>query len=285
MSRESEAPQKSTPDVSRPLYAWNTQPIESGLEVAPPSEYDLQFVNHVHEGDKEVINEGEKEVVAPPTYPSNGHIGTKSRKLCGIRRRWFLALLILALFLLALGVGLGVGLSLRKSQGNSNPTSTKPSTTSTSSIPSTTRSSDLLKIGGSLDASYYSSFGAWNGSASARALQNFAQDFEDAIPGIVYESVVYYQHHSGEIRWLRETANEMQRWQPGPSDLMVVASDARNSTPISTVHIFLDGISYWHLFCRFSLTHHYQKRRRSLLSLANKTVRRRVIQPTSSTLG
>jgi hypothetical protein len=180
---------------------------------------------------------------------------------------------------------LGSRTELAEVSGKFNPTSTKPSTTSTSSIPSTTRSSDLLKIGGSLDASYYSSFGAWNGSASARALQNFAQDFEDAIPGIVYESVVYYQHHSGEIRWLRETANEMQRWQPGPSDLMVVASDARNSTPISTVHIFLDGISYWHLFCRFSLTHHYQKRRRSLLSLANKTVRRRVIQPTSSTLG
>lgn len=57
--------QKSTGDAKPPLPAWSPQAIESGLEVAPASEHDKQYVNPVHHGDKEVVSQAEKEVIAP----------------------------------------------------------------------------------------------------------------------------------------------------------------------------------------------------------------------------
>lgn len=245
--------QKSTRDVLPLLDPWAHPPIDSGLEVAPPSEYDTQYVNLVDEGDKEAIHQDGKEVVAAPVHLSREQTSTKNhRRLCGLRRRSFWTLLAAAIFLIALGIGLGVGLSSRDSQGSS-PSSTANSTSSTPSQPSATDSSDLLKIGGALDESYYSTSGAWNGSATSRAYQNFAEDFEDALPNRQLETVIYYQHHSGEIRWLRQTANKTQTWQPGPPDTLVVASDAKNSTPMTTVHIFENNTAYWHVFCRSTL--------------------------------
>lgn len=242
--------QKSTRDVLPLMDPWAHPPIESGLEVAPPSEYDTQYVNLVDEGDKEAVNQDGKEVVVPPAHLSGGQTSVKDRRLCGLRRRSFWTLLAAATFLIALGIGLGVGLSSRDSQGSSPSSTANPSTSSTPNQSSATASSDPLKIGGGLDESYYSNSGAWNGSATSRAFQNFAEDFEDALPNRVLETVLYYQHHSGEIRWLRQTANKTQTWQPGPSDTLVVASDAKSSTPMTTVHIFENNTAYWHVFCR-----------------------------------
>jgi hypothetical protein len=238
---------------TQPPHSLSTQLIESGLEVAPASEHDKQFVNHVREGDKEVINQSEKEVV-PSNQPGQyAEEPTKptSRKILGLKRRWSWVLLVALLLAIALGVGLGVGLGSKDSSEGSTTSSASP--TSTQAPSPTSVLSDELKIGGSLNASYYSNSGAWNGSGIAQVWQNFAQNFTDTSTANEHEIVVYYQDHEGDIRWLRETSNTTSVWQPGPSDVAVMASDARNSTPITAVHWDVNGTNCWHVFCKSTL--------------------------------
>jgi hypothetical protein len=238
---------------TQPPHSLSAQLIESGLEVAPASEQDKQFVNHVSEGDKEVINQSEKEVVPSdrPEHHSEETTKSTSRKILDLKRRWFWILLVVVLLAIALGVGLGVGLSSNNSSEPSTTSSASP--TSTESPSPTSVLSDELKIGGSLNASYYSNSGAWNGSGIAQVWQNFAQNSTDTSTANEHEIVVYCQDHEGDIRWLRETSNTTSVWQPGPSDVAVMASDARNSTPITAVHWDSDGKNYWHVFCKFTL--------------------------------
>jgi hypothetical protein len=235
---------------TQPPHTLSSQLFESGLEVAPASEHDKQFVNHVREGDKEVINQSEKEVVPSDRAEHYSEEITKppSRKILGVKRSLFWVLLVALLLAIALGVGLGVGLSSKDSSGSSTTSSASP--TSTQAPSPTAVLSDELKIGGSLNASYYSNSGAWNGSGIAQVWQNFAQNFTDTSTANEHEIVVYYQNHEGDIRWLRETSNTTSVWQPGPSDVAVAASDARNSTPITAVHWDLNGTNYWHVFCK-----------------------------------
>jgi len=253
-SQDDSTPQKSPSAGDSPLHAWNAQLIESGLEVAPATEHDKQYINPVQEGDKEAINQGEKEVVAShgfqitPSQFEHGRASSKHRKLCGLKRGWFWTLLGVALLLIALAIGLAVGLSSRAPSGSSDDTQTAPSVSPTPDSPPTTPLSNSLEIGGSVDPSYYSSSGAWNGSGSAFALQNFAEDFNDDIADQVYDKVIYFQHHTGGIRWMRLTANATQAWQQGPPS-SEVASDAKYSTPISTVNM-LWVVSSWQVFCR-----------------------------------
>lgn len=102
------------------------------------------------------------------------------------------------------------------------------------------------RIGGSLNASYYSKQGAWNGSGIALASQSFPASSNDTS---VHESLVlYYQHHSGEIRWQRLTSEG--KWVGG-SQSEIVATDAKNSTPLSAIAYVKDGTSIWRLFCMY----------------------------------
>lgn len=230
--------------------------MESGLEVAPASEHDKQFVKPAHYGDKEDVAQDEKEVVVPidltsplvhtsdvpPPVPQN-------RKLCGLRRGFFWTLLVVLLLSIALGVGLGVGLGMKKSDGSSDSTSAPSSASPTPTQTSKSLSEESSKIGGSLDAHYYSTSGAWNGSDVVRAVQTFPDDFEDAALAGTSETVVYYQNSSGTIQWLHETANGTWQ-QPRPDDLAVLASDARNSTPITAIRLDMGQKPSWHLFCK-----------------------------------
>jgi hypothetical protein len=238
---------------AQPPHTLSAQLFESGLEVAPASEHDKQFVNHVREGDKEVVNQSEKEAVPSdrPGHCSEQITKPKSRKILGLKRIWFWSLLVALLLAIALGVGLGVGLT-SKDSSESSTTSSTPSTSTQPPSP-TAVLSDELKIGGSLNDSYYSSSGAWNGSGIAQVWQNFAQNFTDTSTANQHEIVVYYQDHDGDIRWLRETSNTTSVWQPGPADVAVMAEDARNSTPIAAVHWDSDGANYWHVFCKSAL--------------------------------
>ena len=257
MSRDSQDDsrlQKSPSTGNSPLHAWNAPLIEPGLEVAPATEHDKQYINPVHEGDKEAFNTAKKEVVASQGYqiaPSHfqpGQASSKHRKLCGLKRGWFWTLLVVALLLVALAIGLAVGLSSRASSESLDSTHTVPTASPTPDEPTTKTASDSLKIGGSIDPSYFSGSGAWNGSGSAFAWQNFAEDFDDDITDQVFDQVIYYQHHTGEIRWMRLSANVTHPWQPGPPD-SEVTSDAKNSTPISAVSMMW-STSYWQVFCR-----------------------------------
>lgn len=259
--------QENTSSHGEPTLTGSTVPfaadehlIQPGLEVAPASEEHKHYVSNHDEGAKEVINQGEKEVVGygnKALEQADTHEPARSRSVCGMRRKLFFALLIVVLVLIALGVGLGIGLAIQNSDEPS-PSSTAPelssSTSTQSSGPSpTTEENDLLTIGSTIDPDFASDTGAWNGSGIARTWQNFAQDWPDTPQGSEHSVVLYYQGSNSEIRWLRRTTNASKVWQPGPTnspELSVVASNARESTPISVVNYDADQISYWHVFCK-----------------------------------
>lgn len=260
-SQDGFSAQESTGDAKTPSPAWSPQDIESGLEVVPASEHDKEYVKPANHGDKEVITQDEKEVV-PPSDLTSPLVHTsdepppvrQNRKLCGLRSRFFWILLAGLLLLIALGVGLGVGLGTKKSDGSSDSTSAPSSTPPKSTQTPTSASEDSSKIGGSLDARYYSSSGAWNGSDVVRAVQTFPDDFETAALAGTSETVVYYQDNSGKIQWVHETANGTWQ-QPRSDDQVVLASDARNSTPITAIRLDLDQKSSWHIFCKSPMSH------------------------------
>jgi hypothetical protein len=58
---------------------------------------------------------------------------------------------------------------------------------------------------------------------------------------------MYYQHHSGDIRFQRLTSEGA--WVGGTQS-EIVASNAKNSTPLSAVAYVQNGTSQWHVFCK-----------------------------------
>lgn len=91
---------------------------------------------------------------------------------------------MLALVLLAIGFGIGLGVGLGSNVEES-PTSaaTATDTTEDSSDPSETSTPAVakeLQIGGSLDSSYYSTEGVWNGTGLAHNWQSFSSNYGDA---------------------------------------------------------------------------------------------------------
>jgi hypothetical protein len=191
----------------------------------------------------------------PESESLDHHRPTKSRQLCGMKRTVFWAILVAALLVIGLAVGLGVGLTSSKSDKASpaSPTSDNANSTSTQEPTSTsTATSEKLQIGGSIDPSYYTNTGAWNGSGISYVWQNFTQDWDDILRTNEYSHVVYFQHYSGEIHWMRQTSD--YSWKEGPEDLLVVAADAKNSTPVSAVQYTANGTNYWNVFCESALS-------------------------------
>jgi hypothetical protein len=232
------------------LRALARTPTQPGLEVVP----DGQDGPQADLPEKEAVQQQwgaqqpEKEVVEPLTgpdmqslLPTRGSHGR--RRLCGLRRKvfWILMLVIALLVAVGLGVGLGVGFGLSSDPEEveskvpeSRPTMTTTTTTATSqdspgaaetSAPAVAKA---LQIGGSLD-------------------QSFASNYGDA-PEDAESPVVYYQHRGGAIRWMRYTTKG--EWARGSSDSEIVASDAKNSTPISAVSYDVAGIQHRHIFCK-----------------------------------
>jgi hypothetical protein len=102
---------------------------------------------------------------------------------------------------------------------------------------------DEYLIGGVIDPSYYSQTGAFNGSGIALASQSFARDLSQGTQGAI---VLYFQHHTGEIRWIQLSSTG--EWHGGSSS-EVVAVNAKNSTPLSAVAYSSQGVDTWHIFC------------------------------------
>lgn len=187
----------------------------------------------------------------------------ESQRLCGLPKRWFYVLLALLIAIaIGLGVGLGVGLGTKQSSyvflisvrvslltvfAWRTSRSSSGSATSTSPAPSSTPSVDTqYLIGGAISPAYYSTDGAFNGSGIALASQSFSEDLQQGTQGTL---VMYFQHHSGEIRW-QQLSNE-GTWLGG-SVSEVVAVDAKNSTPLSAVSYSINGTNTWHIFCQSS---------------------------------
>lgn len=272
---------------------------QAGLEVAPASETDKQSVNGLEEGDKVVINQEWKEVVQSdrafgepmrslerPTLASTP--STTNPRICGMRRKLFWVFATMVILVVALAVGLGVGLA---SGSSSEPSATSPAadTTSSSTLePSATPTgSEPLQIGGSIDPSFYSRSGAWNGSGVAHIWQNLSQDLDGLPTQTHHSNVVYFQRYSGEIRWMRMKSDT--QWVEGPQSSLVVATDVRNSTPISGVQYMLNGTSYWNVFCESPGAPNAVLRSSTLARdvfarLANSLIRYRFRQPRSTTI-
>ncbi|MGI4802880.1 MAG: hypothetical protein ACRYG8_54380 [Janthinobacterium lividum] len=142
-----------------------------------------------------------------------------------MRKRTFYMLLVLALVvIIGLGAGLGAGLGTKHG-------SDKKSTTTTPATSAPENSN--YSIGGALNQSYYSTNGAFNGSGIALASQSFTG-------GGYGELTMYYQHHSGQIRY--QTLQTDGSWIGGTYS-EIVAVDAKNSTPLSAVSFVVNGSS------------------------------------------
>lgn len=101
----------------------------------------------------------------------------------------------------------------------------------------------MYSIGGAINPAYFSTTGAFNGSGIAIAQQSFTNDLTAGQQGTI---VMYFQHWTGEIRYKQLTPSG--QWQGGDTST-IVASDAKNNTPLSAVSYVGPGyVSTWHLF-------------------------------------
>lgn len=89
-----------------------------------------------------------------------------------------------------------------------------------------------------MNANYLSAFGAFNGSGIALASESFGSADHGNI-------VMYFQHHSGQIRQAQLDSKGV--WQGGDVT-NIVAVDAKNGTPIAAVAYARNDTAQWHLF-------------------------------------
>jgi hypothetical protein len=189
-----------------------------------------------HESGKEVYTPGQNgQPPLPPkeTAEAAPAAASEPRRICGLKRSLFFILVGVAVVLiLALAIGLGVGLS-RKSSGSS--------ASATSSAPGSSFTGDPdLYIGGAIKPEYYSTKGAFNGTGIALAGESWLGTDHSIVN-------VYFQHWSGQIRFMQ--LNTEGSWVGG-TESEIVASDAKNSTPISTVAYAMNSTEkVSHLLC------------------------------------
>ncbi|KAM0713733.1 hypothetical protein Q7P37_010695 [Cladosporium fusiforme] len=138
-------------------------------------------------------------VVATPERGVHPSISSETTDdlVCGLsRRKLYIGLLITAVLITGLSTGLTLGLR------SSNET---------------------------VDPSYDSTTGAWNGSGFALTDQGFLLH-------------VYFQYHSGDLTWMYEDHG----WHGNASN--VLATDARDNTPVSAISYVSGGLEIVHVF-------------------------------------
>lgn len=206
--------------------------IPAGLEVVPDSGKEpVQSEKEAVQAEKEAISQEEKETVKPSVQTDGWHAvwhGTrKDRRIAGIKASVFIASLVTIAVILALGTGLGIGLRNTNNMREDNSSGSAASNTSrltplTSTAAVAWPTSAEYRIGGSINASYYSRQGAWNGTGIALASQSFPEAVEDAPVGSL---VLYFQHHTDDLRFMRLTTKG--EWVGG-FEIQSVATDAKN---------------------------------------------------------
>jgi len=101
----------------------------------------------------------------------------------------------------------------------------------TSKIDPYCRAHPELCIGGQLDRKYFSKKGAFNGTGIALAGESWNKEQRKIF-------TVYFQHWTGDLRFLQYTTDK--KWIGG-SKAQTIATDAKNSTPISAVAYSLNS--------------------------------------------
>ncbi|KAI9808912.1 MAG: hypothetical protein M1827_007137 [Pycnora praestabilis] len=164
--------------------------------------------------------ETEKEAVI---YPVQENIVPRRKKktVCGIGRTWFfLALIFVICIAIALGIGLGVGLNKKSSR------------------PASSSSARPINNSADINPAFYSTIGAFNGTGIALASESFSSGGYGSID-------IYFQHHTGQIRSAQLLSDGT--WQGG-SLSEIVATDAKNATPIAAVAYARNDTATWHIF-------------------------------------
>lgn len=180
-----------------------------------------------------IDDESWKEVVGRPSSPSSQEGPPPARNHWNRRVKWTLAAICLTVLLaIGLGVGLDLGLKLKRTSSSSTPT------------PSSPQASAQAIGGSSANPTYYSTEGAFNGTGLA-----LAQQSNPGLPENEGVIVLYFQHHTGQIRYMQLNSTTGE-WSGGYTST-IVATDAKNSTPIYAVsYVAPDYSSEWHVFCR-----------------------------------
>jgi hypothetical protein len=166
---------------------------------------------------------------APIPSHRGSEVPVAERTTCGLRRRHFIACVILVwVILVAVGLGLGLGIGLRKKHFKHDAVFTEPYCVN----------NPQYCIGGALGSNYYTKNGTFNGTGIAIAGESWNREERKIM-------TVYFQHWTGEIRWIQLTPKG--EWLGG-SRSEVIATDAKNATPISVVAYAVNGTAQWHLF-------------------------------------
>ncbi|KAF2133634.1 hypothetical protein P153DRAFT_282218 [Dothidotthia symphoricarpi CBS 119687] len=221
-------PGAPTPDYSAPQvveqpyydYPQHKAPMSAtsygGVTPVSPQVRPYGFKEHVDSNDAAYQQTSNP----PPTSP-------KDDRKCGMKKRTFFILLICVLiWLVALGVGLGVGLSLGlKKKANDK-------------IDPFCRTNPKYCVGGALNSQYLSKKGAFNGTGIALAGESWDKNQRRIF-------TIYFQHHTGDIRYMIYTAD---RTYIGGTKSETVASDAKDASPISAVAYAVNETSYVHIF-------------------------------------
>lgn len=98
----------------------------------------------------------------------------------------------------------------------------------------------------------------------------FAPDGTLRIANESGSTLLFYQHHTGEIRWMQHIAPST--WEGGTADHVVV-SDAKNATPISMVaNIASSDDIELHLFCELSTSQKFVRRAHLVVQISRAII-------------
>ncbi|CAE7214206.1 hypothetical protein PTNB85_06952 [Pyrenophora teres f. teres] len=217
MSMGTPTPDFSAPEVVPGQFNRSASYATTGDEgVAPPYGRPYGFKEHVDSYD------GPEAVAPQPSTPTAPNEITT----CGMKK-WSFSILVvfIAIAVLVLALGLGLGLGLRKIESNNG-------------ISAQCREKTNFCVGGALKAEYLSKRGVFNGTGIALAGESWNRGQRRIF-------TLYFQHHTGDIRFMQYTTD--RKWIGG-SKAQTVAYDAKPATPISAVSFAINQTQYFHIF-------------------------------------
>ncbi|QDS76051.1 hypothetical protein FKW77_005520 [Venturia effusa] len=185
--------------------------LSPGLEVCETQGMEVASEGSHHAKEKPFPEEDEKY----PVHPEGQPVEKKRRRVCGTDIPLWLGL---TAFLVAIAVGLGVGLGV--------------------GLTRTKTSHPSMSINSHSNPAHLSRTGAFNGSGLALASYSFGSGGYGVIN-------VFFQHWTGQLRKMQLLENG--DWSGGDST-NIVATDAKNGTPISAVAYAMDRKSTVHIF-------------------------------------
>jgi hypothetical protein len=142
------------------------------------------------------------------------------------KRTFFILIGVIIIAIIGLALGLGLGLGLRKKDSDED------------TVHPFCRDNPESCIGGSLNADYLSTKGVFNGTGIALAGESWNKGQRRIF-------TLYFQHHTGDIRFMQYTTE--RKWIGG-GKAQTVAGDAKSASPISAVSFALNETQYFHIF-------------------------------------